>query len=109
LFSILLLLKLSSTEKELSKLGNVKDQLNEVKGDNAKLNQKLIVLEQSLLDLKTSSMETMKYTIKEGENLRGIAKIFLKDESKTDLIIKLNKLKNEFDIKPGQIIELPVN
>ncbi len=109
LFSVLMFLKLNSTEKELSKLGNVKDQLNEVKGDNAKLNQKLIVLEQSLLDLKTSSMETMKYTIKERENLRGIAKIFLKDESKTDLIIKLNKLKNEFDIKPGQIIELPVN
>ncbi len=109
LFSVLMFLKLNSSEKELSKLGNVKDQLNEVKGDNAKLNQKLIVLEQSLLDLKTSSMETMKYTIKEGENLRGIAKIFLKDESKTDLIVKLNKLKNEFDIKPGQIIELPLN
>lgn len=109
LFSILLLVKLTTTEKELSKLGNVKDQLNEVKGDNAKLNQKLIVLEQSLLDLKTSSMETMKYTIKEGENLRGIAKIFLKDESKIDLVIKLNKLKDEFDIKPGQIIELPLN
>ena len=109
LFSVLMFLKLNSTEKELSKLGNVKDQLNEVKGDNAKLNQKLIVLEQSLLDLKTSSMETMKYTIKEGENLRGIAKIFLKDESKIDLVIKLNKLKDEFDVKPGQIIELPVN
>lgn len=109
LFSILLLLKLSSTEKELSKLGNVKDQLNEVKGDNAKLNQKLIVLEQSLLELKSSSMETMKYTIKEGENLRSIVTIFLKDESKVDLVIKLNKLKDEFDVKPGQVIELPLN
>lgn len=109
LFSMLLLLKLNSNEKELSKLGNVKDQLNEVKGDNAKLNQKLIVLEQSLLELKSSSMETMKYTIKEGENLRSIVAIFLKDESKVDLVIKINKLKNEFDIKPGQIIELPLN
>jgi len=108
-FSVLMFLKLNSTEKELSRLGNVKDQLNEVKGDNNKLNQKLIVLEQSLLELKSSSTETMKYTIKEGENLRGIIKAFMKDESKTDLVIKLNKLKNEFDIKPGQIIELPLN
>lgn len=109
LFSILLLLKLSSTEKELSRFENVNNQLNEVKGDNAKLNQKLIVLEQSLLELKSSSLETMKYTIKEGENLRSIVTIFLKDEAKVDLVIKLNKLKDEFDIKPGQIIELPMN
>lgn len=109
LFSILLLLKLSSTEKELSKLGNVKDHLNEVKGDNNKLNQKLIVLEQSLLELKTTSSETMKHTMKEGESLRGIVNAIMKDESKIDLVIKLNKLKDEFDVKPGQIIELPLN
>lgn len=108
LFSILLLLKVNSTEKELSRLENVNNELNEVKAENTKLNQKITLIEQSMLDLKPAS-ETMKYTVKEGENLRGIVKAIMKDESKTDFVVKLNKLKNEFDIKPGQIIELPLN
>jgi len=108
LFSILLLLKVYSTEKELSRLENVNNDLNEVKAENTKLNQKIILLEQSLLESKTPA-ETMKYTVKEGENLRGIVKAIMKDESKIDYVVKLNKLKNEFDIKPGQIIELPLN
>lgn len=109
LFSILLLLKVNSTEKELSRLENVNNELNEVKSENAKLNQKIALLEQSMLEVKPLASETMKYTVKEGENLRGIIKAVMKDESRTDFVVKLNKLKNEFDIKPGQIIELPLN
>ena len=109
LFCILLLLKMNSYEKELSRFENVNNQLNEVKADNLKLNQKLSGLTESLEEGRTSSMETVKYTIKEGESLRSVVKAVLKDESKTDLVVKLNKLKNEFDIKPGQIIELPLN
>jgi proteasome lid subunit RPN8/RPN11 len=109
LFSILLLLKMNSNEKELSRLSNIKDQLNEVKGDTYKMNQKLISFGESIEELKISSMGTMKYTIKEGESLRTIVNTIMKDESKTELVIKINKLKNEFDIKPGQIIELPLN
>jgi hypothetical protein len=109
LFCILLLLKINSNEKELSRLGNIKDQLNEVKGDNLKLNQKLISIAETIEAGNISSMETMKYTIKEGEDLRGIVKAVMQDESKVNLVVKLNKLKNEFDIKPGQIIELPLN
>lgn len=109
LFSILLFLKVSSTDKELSRLQNVREQLVEVKMENEKLNQKVVNLEQSVQELKSAASETIKYTIRDGENLRTIVKGILKDESKVDLIVKLNKLKNEFDIKPGQVIELPLN
>ncbi|MBX7045275.1 MAG: hypothetical protein K1X86_05480 [Ignavibacteria bacterium] len=109
LFSILLFFKVSSTDKELSRLQNVREQLVEVKMENEKLNQKVVNLEQSVQELKSAASETIKYTIRDGENLRTIVKGILKDESKVDLIVKLNKLKNEFDIKPGQVIELPLN
>ncbi len=108
-FCILLFLKVNSNEKELSRFENVNNQLNEIKIENSKLNQKLDNLTQSLEAGRTSSMGTIKYNIKEGEKLRDIVKSVLKDESKIELVVKLNKLKNEFDIKPGRIIELPLN
>lgn len=62
-FCLLLFLKVNSAEKELSRFENVNNQLNELRSENVKLNQKLDNLTQSLETSRLSSMDTTKNNI----------------------------------------------
>ena len=51
-------------------------------------------------------MESLKYTVQEGNTLWGIANFFGTD---TDEIIKLNNLQEPELIYPGQVLMIPVS
>jgi len=103
---VLMFLKMNNYDKELLRFENVNNQLNELRSENEKLSKKVEELTIGLESTANSDL-SIKYTVKEGETLRSIVIAVLKDESKIDNVVKMNSLKNEFDIKPGQIIELP--
>ena len=60
IFCILLFLKMNSYDKELSRFENVNNQLNEVKSDNVKLNQKIDDLIKSFETERVTTLDTSK-------------------------------------------------
>lgn len=88
-----------------------------LKEDNRKLNEKLngFIFESELLkrnsevsDNIDSNKALTKYTVKSGDTVDKIAYEFYKSKEAVQLIIQKNNLKNKWDLKIGQVLELPV-
>jgi nucleoid-associated protein YgaU len=101
-------------KKEAGNVDDLKKKIGELRNDNRELNNKLDVFITSIevLDEKDSvsqeSKNVVKYTVKEGDTLKKIALNFYKDETKYNLIIRYNKLNDEFDIFIGKVLEIPL-
>ena len=54
-----------------------------------------------------SGKKTVKYTVKPGDSIEKITKLFYKSKEKAELIVMYNKLKSKTDIKSGQVLEIP--
>ena len=104
-----LYVKVNRLEELRTENSEIKDKLEQLKIENGKLNSKLdnfiSQLESNNSQNKTND-NTVKYTVKEGDTLKKIALQFYKDESKAQMIMKLNNLKNESELKPGMTIQI---
>lgn len=54
-----------------------------------------------------SGKKTVKYTVKPGDSIEKITKLFYKSSEKAELIVMHNNLKSKTDIKSGQVLEIP--
>jgi nucleoid-associated protein YgaU len=81
-------IEIAMLEKKISDLitdvGNMKIQIAKTKEENPRL-----------------------YTVREGENLESIALRFYNDRTGVNMLVKQNKLRDEFDIEAGRILEIP--
>ena len=108
-----LIYKIINYRSESEILENLKMKNAMLLNENSKLNSKINDL-QSVnnirLDsiLKRNGKSVIRHNILGGETLRQIAVSFYNDESKYNLLIRENNLKDEFDIKDGQTIEIPI-
>ncbi len=66
IFCILLFVKMNSYEKELSRFENVNNQLNELKSENIKLNQKYDSLIKSFETDRITALDTTKQKLNFG-------------------------------------------
>ncbi len=122
LLSFLLIGLLIYNYSELQKQVLLKDEYNtemaELKNGLKKLNDrvdKLIV--ESEIGGKSAGRdstnteipdELAKYTVRAGDNVDKISMEFYKNKNGSDLIMKRNNLKNKWDIKIGQVLEIPL-
>jgi proteasome lid subunit RPN8/RPN11 len=114
ILSLILLYNYSEMKKETLNANELNKKISDLKEDYGKLNEKLdglILSTEVVEDTNNAQMETQniaKYQVKDGDNLKKIALNFYKDETKFNLIIRHNKLRDEFDIFTGQILEIPL-
>lgn len=114
ILSLILLYNYGEVKKEAVNVDDLKKKIGELRNDNRKLNDKLDVFITSIevLDEKDSvsqeSKNVVTYTVKEGDTLKKIALNFYKDETKYNLIVRHNKLNDEFDIFIGKVLEIPL-
>ena len=114
ILSLILLYNYGEVKKEAVDAEDLKKKIGELRNDNRELNNKLdaFITSIEVLDEKDSvsqeSKNIVKYTVKEGDTLKKIALNFYKDETKFNLIIRHNKLNDEFDIFIGKVLEIPL-
>lgn len=106
---------------ELKKNVLLKDDFNrevsELKNESKILNDKLDklttnpLIDTNVAELNSAGIDSAKtltqYTVKEGDTVDRIAFLFYKNKGASKLIIEQNKLKNKWDIKVGQVLEIP--
>lgn len=106
---------------ELKKTVLLKDDFNsevsELKNESRLLNEKLDKLmtnpvtntsaDELNSNVNDSSKTLTQYTVKEGDNVDKIAFMFYKNKSAGSLIMQQNNLKSKWDIKAGQVLEIP--
>ncbi|MEO8209023.1 MAG: LysM peptidoglycan-binding domain-containing protein [bacterium] len=124
LLTLLLIILVIYNLYDLKQKSLLKDEyshdLTELKDESKKLNERLdnFILENEInrTEFNTDSISNnshsnkalTRYTVKSGDTIDKIAYEFYKNKSATQLIIQKNNLKNKWDIKIGQILELPV-
>ena len=57
---------------------------------------------------KETFKKSFPYKIKDGDTMKKISYMFFNDTSKVNVLIKSNNLRDEYDIKTGQVLEIPV-
>jgi proteasome lid subunit RPN8/RPN11/LysM repeat protein len=114
ILSLILLYNYGEVKKEAVNADDLKKKIGKLRNDNRELNNKLdaFITSIEVLDEKDSvsqeSKNVVKYTVKEGDTLKKIALNFYKDETKYNLIVRHNKLNDEFDIFIGKVLEIPL-
>lgn len=103
-------------QKALLKDEYIKD-LSGLKEDNRKMNEKLneLISENEINKKSTGNISNdidtgkklFRYTVKSGDTVDKIAGEFYKSKEAAQLIMLKNNLKNKWDLKVGQVIELP--
>jgi len=108
--SVKLATKYTEISKKDAEIQDLSNRIKELKDENTKINQRLESISRSLPQDNDSIVNTpniIKHQVKPGETLRSIAINYFKDEGKYNLLIRHNKLKDEYDIAVGQVIEIP--
>lgn len=95
----------TTSQRNNRSLEMVKIQLNDLKDRNTVMSLKLDSLMQTE-NLK--SIRSFDYVVKPGESLKSISMKLMNDSNKYTEIMKLNNIANEYDIKEGQIIKIPL-
>ena len=108
-------------QKSLLEEKYIKD-LNEIRADNKRLEERLndLATEMELKrnsagnaneninsENQTTDNSILKYTVKRGDTLEKISNQFYNSDAGIELIMKKNGLKDKFDLRIGQEIELP--
>ncbi|CAN5603701.1 hypothetical protein BH10BAC5_BH10BAC5_29110 [soil metagenome] len=109
LMTFWLFVKVNKLEELRNENSDLKDKLEQLKMDNGKLNTRLDnfikQLENSSAGKFSESEST--YIVKEGDTIKKIAMMIYKDESKAQLLLKANNMKEGTEVKPGQLIQIP--
>ncbi|MDQ3021230.1 MAG: LysM peptidoglycan-binding domain-containing protein [Bacteroidota bacterium] len=124
LLTLLLLILMFYNLYDLKQNSLLKDEyrrdLSELKEETKKLNGRLdnFIMENVLSSKEfngdsisnniQSGKKLTKYTVRSGDTIDKIADEFYKNKQATQLIIQKNNLKNKWDIRIGQVLELPV-
>lgn len=85
--------------------------LAEIKSNTRMIKEELdnLTLDNEIKRNYVQPADTIKitYTVKNGDTLEKIASQFYNSKKGTDIIVKQNNLQSKWDIKPGQILEIP--
>ncbi len=114
ILSLILLYNYSELKDETVNANELNKKISDLNEDYNKLNEKLngLILSTEIPadtnKVQQESRNVVKYVVKSGDSLKKIALDFYKDETMYTLIIRHNKLRDEFDIYTGQVLEIPL-
>lgn len=114
ILSLILLYNYSELKNETINANDLNKKISDLKEDYNKLNEKLdgLILSTEVTNdtnkVQQEPRNVVKYVVKDGDSLKKIALDFYKDETKYNLIIRHNKLRDEFDIFTGKVLEIPL-
>jgi proteasome lid subunit RPN8/RPN11/LysM repeat protein len=97
-------LKSEKMNEPKNTVASVKSPVTEKTITDAKVEDK------SVANIKTeekSGKEITKYTVKPGDTLEKISRLFYNNREGIELIMNTNSIKNKADIKIGQVLEIP--
>ena len=108
LMTFWLFLKVNKLDELKTENNDLKDKIEQLRSENAKTNSKLDNFIKQLENTSGTKTENQNsYTVKEGDTIKKIAEMFYKDGSKSQMILNLNNIKNESDVKPGMVLQIP--
>ena len=96
--SFFLLYKINETNLKIFEITLLEKKINDLNTDVSNI---------KIQNAKTNEENLILYTVKEGESLENISLKFYNNRASVNMLVKQNKLRDEFDIEAGRILEIP--